>query len=116
MELKYCSHRLGDCFVGRVRADDNQSQPDHIIDDTKYFSITCAIGNTRAFSNRRARCRGGATDVCSAYAEYKTAVNAETPQAQGPGFEAAAVDLRKFAPAVIKDVARLIADVMNEVG
>jgi hypothetical protein len=59
---------------------------------------------------------GGATDFCSAYAEYQTAVQADTPQAQGAGFRAAAADLRKFAPAEIKDAAGLFADVMDEVG
>lgn len=59
---------------------------------------------------------GAATDFCSAYLEYKTAVQADTPQAQGAGFRAAAVDLRKYAPADIKDAAGLTADVMDEVG
>jgi ABC-type phosphate transport system substrate-binding protein len=59
---------------------------------------------------------GGATDFCSAYAEYRTAVEADTPQAQGAGFRAAATDLRTYAPAEIKDAAGLFADVMDEVG
>ena len=59
---------------------------------------------------------GGATDFCSAYAEYKTAVEADTPQAQGAGFRAAATDLRTYAPAEIKAAAGLFADVMDEVG
>jgi len=59
---------------------------------------------------------GGATDFCSAYAEYKTAVQADTPQAQGAGFRTAAADLRTYAPAEIKAAAGLFADVMDEVG
>lgn len=59
---------------------------------------------------------GGATDFCSAYAEYRTAVEAETPEAQGAGFRAAATDLRTFAPAEIKEAAGLFADVLDEVG
>lgn len=59
---------------------------------------------------------GGATDFCSAYAEYRTAVEADTPQAQGGGFRAAATDIRTYAPAEIKDAAGLFADVMDEVG
>ena len=59
---------------------------------------------------------GGATDFCSAYQEWKDAVQADTPQAQGAGFRAAAVDIRTFAPAAIKKAAGLYADVMDEVG
>jgi hypothetical protein len=59
---------------------------------------------------------GGATDFCSAYAEYKAAVEADTPQAQGAGFRAAATDLRTYAPADIKAAVGLFADVMDEVG
>jgi hypothetical protein len=59
---------------------------------------------------------GGATDFCSAYKEFKTAVQADTSQAQGAGFRAAAADLRRFAPAEIKKAAGLFADVMDEVG
>jgi len=59
---------------------------------------------------------GGATDFCSAYEEYRTAVEAETPEAQGAGFRAAAADLRTYAPAEIKDAAGLFADVLDEVG
>lgn len=59
---------------------------------------------------------GGATDFCSAYAEWKTAVQADTPQLAGAGFRAAATDLRTYAPAEIKVAAGLYADVMDEVG
>jgi hypothetical protein len=59
---------------------------------------------------------GAATDFCSAYKEFKTAVQADTPQAQGAGFRTAAADLRRFAPAEIKKAAGLFADVMDEVG
>lgn len=59
---------------------------------------------------------GGATDFCSAYAEYKAAVQADTPQAQGAGFRAAATDMRRFAPAAITKAAGLFADVVDEVG
>lgn len=59
---------------------------------------------------------GGATDFCSAYTEWKTAVQADTPQLAGAGFRAAATDLRTFAPAEIKVAAGLYADVMDEVG
>ena len=59
---------------------------------------------------------GGATDFCSAYKEFKNAAQADTPQAQGAGFRAAATDLRTFAPAAIKQAAGVYADVMDEVG
>jgi hypothetical protein len=59
---------------------------------------------------------GAATDFCSAYKEFKTAVQADTPQAQGAGFRTAAADVRRFAPAEIKKAAGLFADVMDEVG
>ena len=59
---------------------------------------------------------GGATDFCSAINEFKTAVQADTPQAVGAGFRAAAADMRKYAPAEIKAAAGLYADTMDEVG
>lgn len=59
---------------------------------------------------------GGATDFCSAYAELQKAVDSETPQIQGNAFRAAATDMRKFAPAAIKQAAGLFADVVDEVG
>ncbi len=59
---------------------------------------------------------GGATDFCGAYQEWKDAVQADTPQAQGAGFRAAAADIRTYAPAEIKNAADLYADVMDEVG
>jgi hypothetical protein len=59
---------------------------------------------------------GGATDFCSAFKEYRTAVQEDTPEAQGAGYRAAATDLRTYAPADIKVAAGLLADVMDEVG
>jgi len=59
---------------------------------------------------------GGATDFCSAYREFKTAVDADTPEAVGAGFQAAAADMRKYAPAEIKAAAGLTADTLDEVG
>ena len=59
---------------------------------------------------------GGATDFCSAINEFKTAREADTPQAVGAGFRAAAADIRKYAPAEIKAAAGLYADTMDEVG
>ena len=59
---------------------------------------------------------GGATDFCSAFKEYRSAVEEETPEAQGAGYRAAATDLRTYAPADIKVAAGLLADVMDEVG
>jgi hypothetical protein len=59
---------------------------------------------------------GGATDFCSAYQEYKDAVQADTPDAQGAGFRAAATDMRTYAPAEIKAAAGFFADVLDQVG
>ena len=59
---------------------------------------------------------GGATDFCSAFKEYRTAVQEDTPEAEGAGYRAAAADLRTYAPADIKVAAGLLADVMDEVG
>lgn len=59
---------------------------------------------------------GGATDFCSAFAEYRTATQEDTPEATGAGYRAAATDLRTYAPAEIKAAAGLVADVMDEVG
>lgn len=59
---------------------------------------------------------GGATDFCSAFKEYRTAVQEDAPEAQGAGYRAAATDLRTYAPADIKVAAGLLADVLDEVG
>ena len=59
---------------------------------------------------------GAATDFCSAFKEYRTSVQAETPEAVGAGFRAASVDVRKYAPPEIKAAAGLFADVLDEVG
>ena len=59
---------------------------------------------------------GGATDFCSAFKEYRTATQEDTPEAEGAGYRAAATDLRTYAPADIKVAAGLLADVMDEVG
>jgi len=59
---------------------------------------------------------GGATDFCSAYQEYRAALETDTNQQQGAGFRAAATDLRTYAPAEISAAAGLFADVMDEVG
>jgi len=59
---------------------------------------------------------GTATDFCSAYTEFKTAAQADTPQAVGAGFRAAAADMRKYAPAEIKAGATMYADMLDEIG
>ena len=59
---------------------------------------------------------GAATDFCSAFKEYRSAVQEDTPEAEGAGFRAAATDLRTYAPADIKESAGLLADVIDEVG
>lgn len=59
---------------------------------------------------------GGATDFCSAYQEFKTAVEANTPQELGAGFRAAATDMRNFAPAEIKAAAGIMADRLDQLG
>lgn len=59
---------------------------------------------------------GGATDFCSAFKEYRSAVEEDTPEAEGAGYRAAATDLRTYAPADIKVAAGLLADVIDEVG
>ena len=59
---------------------------------------------------------GTATDFCSAYTEFKTAAQADNPQAVGAGFRAAAADMRKYAPAEIKAGATMYADMLDEIG
>jgi len=59
---------------------------------------------------------GGATDFCAAFKEYRSAVQEDTPEAEGAGYRAAATDLRTNAPADIKVAAGLLADVIDEVG
>ncbi len=59
---------------------------------------------------------GAATDFCSAFKEYRTSVEAATPEAVGAGFRAASVDARKYAPVEIKAAVGLFADVLDEVG
>jgi hypothetical protein len=79
--------------------------------------VTPTTSDTPASTpNAPAAAGGGATDFCSAYAEYKAAIDAGTPEAQGAGFRAASTDLRTFAPPEIKVAAGLMADVMDEVG
>lgn len=59
---------------------------------------------------------GGATDFCSAFKEYRSATQEDTPEAEGAGYRAAATDMRTYAPAEIKVAAGLLADVVDEVG
>ncbi len=59
---------------------------------------------------------GGATDFCSAFKEYRSATQEDTPEAEGGGYRAAATDMRTYAPADIKVAAGLLADVVDEVG
>ena len=59
---------------------------------------------------------GGATDFCTAFKEYRTAVEADTMAAQGAGYRAAAADMRAFAPPEIKAAAGTYADLLDEVG
>jgi hypothetical protein len=59
---------------------------------------------------------GGATDFCSAFKELDVAKSSNTPAAFGAAFEAAAADMRKYAPAEIKDAAETYADVIENIG
>ena len=61
---------------------------------------------------------GTATDFCGAFKELQaaTTTTTTTPAALGAVFEAAAADMRKFAPAEIKDAAGTYADVMENIG
>ena len=60
--------------------------------------------------------RRGATDFCSAFKELDVAKSSNTPAAFGAAFEAAAADMRKYAPTEIKDAAETYADVIENIG
>ena len=57
---------------------------------------------------------GAATDYCTAFTELEKAQGAANPAAAA--FEAAAADMRKFAPPEIKDAAETYADLMETIG
>jgi len=59
---------------------------------------------------------GAATDYCTAFTELEKAQGAANPAAAGAAFEAAAADMRKFAPPEIKDAAETYADLMETIG
>lgn len=59
---------------------------------------------------------GTATDFCGAFKELQAATTNSTPAAFAAAAEAAAADMRKFAPAEIKDAAGTYADVMENIG
>jgi hypothetical protein len=59
---------------------------------------------------------GAATDYCTAFTELEKAKGAANPAAAGAAFEAAAADMRKFAPPEIKDAAETYADLMETIG
>ena len=61
---------------------------------------------------------GTATDFCGAFKELSALNDAPTGDlaSMGAQFQAAAADMRKYAPAEIKDAANTYADVMANIG
>ena len=61
---------------------------------------------------------GTATDFCGAFKELQALndVQAGDLASAGAQFQAAAADMRKYAPAEIKDAANTYADVMDKIG
>jgi len=61
---------------------------------------------------------GTATDFCGAFKELQALNDAPAGDLAGVGaqFQAAAADMRKYAPAEIKDAANTYADVMDKIG
>ncbi len=61
---------------------------------------------------------GTATDFCGAFKELQALNDAPSGdlRSMGAQFQAAAADMRKYAPAEIKDAANTYADVMDSIG
>jgi hypothetical protein len=59
---------------------------------------------------------GAATNFCGAFKELETSKATGNTAAFGAGFRAAAADMRKFAPAEIKDAAGTYADLIDSIG
>jgi hypothetical protein len=61
---------------------------------------------------------GTATDFCGAFKELQALNDAPSGDlaSMGAQFQAAAADMRKYAPAEIKDAANTYADVMDNIG
>jgi hypothetical protein len=61
---------------------------------------------------------GTATDFCGAFKELQALSDAPSGDlaSMGAQFQAAAADMRKYAPAEIKDAANTYADVMDNIG
>ena len=126
--LSICAALLGvaalgvaGCAGGHKTASSSATQPNAVHSTSaSASSVSTAAANSAPAADVSAFAAdvsaGGATDFCSAYREFKTAVDADTPQAVGAGFRAAAVDMRKYAPAEIKAAAGLTADTLDEVG
>jgi len=59
---------------------------------------------------------GVATNFCGAFKELETSKATGNTAAFGAGFRAAAADMRKYAPAEIKDTAGTYADLIDNIG
>ena len=59
---------------------------------------------------------GVATNFCGAFKELETSKATGNTAAFGAGFRAAAADMRKYAPAEIKDAAGTYADLIDSIG
>ena len=59
---------------------------------------------------------GVATNFCGAFKELETSKATGNTAAFGAGFRAAAADMRKYAPAEIKDAAGTYADLIESIG
>jgi len=59
---------------------------------------------------------GVATNFCGAFKELETSKATGNTAAFGAGFRAAAADMRKYAPAEIKDAAGTYADLIDNIG
>jgi len=126
--LSICAALLGvaalgvaGCSGGHAKASSSATQPNAVASTSaSASSVSTAAANSAPAAANSAFAAdvsaGGATDFCSAYKEFKTAVDADTPQAVGAGFRAAAADMRKYEPAEIKAAAALTADTLDEVG
>ena len=118
--LSICAALLGvaafgvaGCSGGHSKASSSATPPNTAASTSASSVSTAAANSAPAAADVSG---GGATAFCTAYTEFKTAVQADTPQAVGAGFQAAAADMRKSAPAEIKAAAVLMADTLDEVG
>lgn len=59
---------------------------------------------------------GGASDFCGAFKELDSLSGATNPAAAGAAFQAAAADMRRYAPAAIKDAAGTYANLVDTIG